>query len=84
MSCGLHPQGAGKQGYLLKCCPDTLLNADTLFTITQISQEAVWVKNLRSVHITPEQVTTFSANQTPKYFWVLAFLGLKCPPVLWP
>ena len=68
MSRGLHPWGAGKHGYLLKCCPVTFLNADTLFTITQISQEAMWVKNVKSVCTTHEQVTTFSGNQRPKYF----------------
>lgn len=69
MSCGLHPWGAGKHEYLLKCCPVTFLNADTLFTITRISQEAVWVKNLKSMHTTHEQVTTSSGNQRPKYFY---------------
>lgn len=70
MSSGLHPWGAGRHGYLLKCCPVTLLNADALYTVTQMPQEAVWVKNLKSMHIIHEQVTTFSGNQRPKYFCV--------------
>lgn len=66
MSRGLHPWGAGKHGYLLKRCPVTFLNAETPFTITRISQEAARVKNLKSMHTTHEQVTTFSGNQRPE------------------
>lgn len=67
MSCILHPWGAGKLGDLLKGCLVTVLNTDTLFAVTWLCQEAVQVKNLRSMHTTHEQVTTFSANQRSKY-----------------
>jgi len=36
------------------------------------------------MHTTHDQVTTFSGNQRPKYFWALALLGLQSPPLLWP
>lgn len=78
MSHGLHPWRAGKHGYLLKCCPVTFLNDDTLFTTAYPSQEDVWVKNLDSMHTTQEGVTTFSGNHKPKYFSACS-LGFTFP-----
>lgn len=78
MSHGLHPWGAGKHGYLLKCCPVTLLNDDALFTTAHPSQEAVWVEDLNSMHTAQEGAATFSGNQKSKYFSACS-LGFTFP-----
>lgn len=59
---GSHPWGAGKQGISGSAA------LSLFWMIVLLSQEAVWVKNLKSMHATQEGMTTLDGNQKPKYF----------------